>query len=86
MTFTVAWVDSAERELAEVWLTATNRAVVTAAARSIDQRLRTSPESAGEAREGSRRILFSGPLAVTFEPSINDRVVRVLDVWLIEKT
>lgn len=79
-------MDSAERELAEVWLTATNRAVVTAAARSIDQLLKTSPESAGEAREGSRRILFSGPLAVTFEPSINDRVVRVLDVWLIEKT
>jgi hypothetical protein len=85
VTFTVVWLDSAASELAEAWLTANNRAVVTAAARNIDQRLRTSPESAGEAREGSRRILFSGPLAVTFEPSINDRVVRVLDVWLIEK-
>jgi hypothetical protein len=86
MTFTVVWLDSAASELAVAWLTAKDRAVVTAAARNIDQRLRDSPESAGEAREGIRRILFAGPLAVTFEVSINDRLVRVLDVWLIEKT
>ena len=86
MTFTVVWLDSAASELADAWLTAKDRAVVTAAARNIDQRLKDSPESAGEAREEIRRILFAGPLAVTFEVSINDRLVRVLDVWLIEKT
>ncbi len=85
MTFTVVWLESAAGELAEAWLMAKDRVLVTAAARDIDQRLRVHPESAGESREGVRRILIAGPLAVTFEISIEDRLVRVLDVWLIEK-
>ena len=86
MTFTVVWLESAAGELAEAWCMAKDRALVTAAARDIDQRLRVHSESAGESREGVRRILIAGPLAVTFEISIEDRLVRVLDVWLIEKT
>lgn len=86
MTFTVVWLESAAGELAEAWFMTKDRALVTAAARDIDQRLRVHPESAGESRQGLRRILIAGPLAVTFEMSIEDRLVRVLDVWLIEKT
>jgi hypothetical protein len=81
--FTVVWVESAAGELAKVWLSSPDRAVVTAAARDIDQRLRAQPESAGESRQGSRRILIAGPLAVTFEVAMDDRLVKVLDVWRI---
>jgi hypothetical protein len=81
------WLESAAGELAEAWFAAKDRAVVTAAARDdIDQLLRARPESTGESREGVRRIVIAGPLAVTFEILIEDRLVRVLDVWLIDKT
>lgn len=86
MTFTAVWLESAASELAEAWFMAKDRALVTAASRDIDQRLRAHPESAGESRQGLRRILIAGPLAVIFEISIEDRLVRVLNVWLIEKT
>jgi hypothetical protein len=86
VTLTVVWLESAAGELAEAWFAAKDRAVVTAAARDIDQLLRARPESTGESREGVRRIVIAGPLAVTFEILIEDRLVRVLDVWLIDKT
>jgi len=86
VTFTVVWLESAASELAEAWFMAKDRALVTAASRDIEQRLRAHPESAGESRQGLRRILIAGPLAVMFEISVEDRLVRVLSVWLIEKT
>ena len=67
MTFTVVWVDSAAGELAEIWLSAVDRPLITAAARDIDQQLRAQPDAVGESRDGSRRILIAGPLAVSYE-------------------
>lgn len=84
MTFTVVWVDSAAGELAEIWLSVVDRPLITAAARDIDHRLRVQPDAVGESREGSRRILIAGPLAVSYEIRLDDRIVRVLDVWLID--
>ena len=55
------WLESAASELAEAWLMAKDRALVTAASRDIYQRLRAHPESAGESRQGLRRILIAGP-------------------------
>lgn len=85
MTFTVVWLDSGAGELAEIWLSAIDRPLITAAARDIDHRLRVQPDAVGESREGSRRILIAGPLAVTYEIRSEDRLVRVLDVWRIDK-
>lgn len=84
MTFTVVWVVSGADELAEIWLSAGDRPLITAAARDIDHRLRIQPDAVGESRDGSRRILIAGPLAVTYEISLDDRIVRVLDVWRID--
>lgn len=84
MTFTVVWLDSGAGELAEIWLSAIDRPLITAAARDIDHRLRVQPDAVGESRDGSRRILIAGPLAVTYEIRPEDRIVRVLNVWRID--
>jgi len=84
VTLTVVWVDSAAGELAEIWLSAVDRPLITAAARDIDQQLRAQPDAVGESRDGSRRILIAGPLAVSYEIRLDDRIVRVLDVWRID--
>jgi len=83
VTLTVVWVDSAAGELSEIWLSAVDRPLITAAARDIDQQLRVQPDAVGESRDGSRRILIAGPLAVSYEIRLDDRIVRVLDVWRI---
>jgi len=85
VTFTVVWVESGAGELAEIWLSAVDRPLITAAARDIDHRLRVQPDAVGESRDGSRRILIAGPLAVTYGIRLDDRLVRVLDVWRIDK-
>jgi len=53
VTFTVVWVDSAAGELAEIWLSAVDRPLVTAAARGIDQQLRAQPDAVGESRDAA---------------------------------
>jgi hypothetical protein len=47
MRFTVTWHPSAERELAENWLKATDRRAVADAANTIDQLLASDPLNHG---------------------------------------
>lgn len=84
MKFTVLWSPSVEEELAEIWLSATDRSAVTNAADEIDQRLRSDPEHEGESRDRGRRILLLPPLGVTYELFSEDRTVRVLHVRRFE--
>ncbi|MCI0363492.1 MAG: hypothetical protein L0219_06385 [Phycisphaerales bacterium] len=81
MDWTVAWLPDAESELAELWLTATDRERVTIAADQIDMQLRRYPEDAGESRASGRRILIVPPLAVTYRVLADDRLVQVVNVW-----
>jgi mRNA-degrading endonuclease RelE of RelBE toxin-antitoxin system len=85
MRWTVVYHRRAEDELARIWLFPTIRQAVTDAAAQVDQILRDSPLEAGESRASGRRILLVPPLGVKFEVSEPDRIVRVLDVWHIEK-
>lgn len=81
MKFTVLWVPSAERDLADLWNNAPDRAAVTAAADTIDSLLARDPLSQGEAREGARRLLFVEPLAIYYDVDPGDRLVTVHAVW-----
>ena len=81
MRYTVVWKESAENQLANIWLNATHRDAVTNVARQIDVRLRYRPQFQGESRAKRRRILLVSPLGVKFEVDENDRIVRVLTVW-----
>ena len=83
MSFTIVWRPIAETQLAEIWLAATDRAAVTAAANEIETALRSSPESVGESRDERTRVAVVPPIAVHFEVRDADRLVLVLTVHSI---
>jgi plasmid stabilization system protein ParE len=81
MIYTVVWKPRQKRHLAELWLSAPDRAAVTSAADEIDRRLRKSPLDEGESREGSFRLLLVSPLGVKYRVLEEDRVVEIVRVW-----
>jgi plasmid stabilization system protein ParE len=80
MRFAVTWHPSAEQELAEIWLQASDQGAISTAANAIDQLLAVNPAMQGEEFYGDR-LLVVLPLAVTFTTSEPDRTVRILQVW-----
>jgi plasmid stabilization system protein ParE len=80
MRFIVTWHPSAESELADIWMRATDRSRVAQAANSIDQLLSSDPLSQGEDFYGDRLIVVL-PLAVTYTIEESDRKVQILQVW-----
>jgi hypothetical protein len=81
MIFTVVWILTAEGRLARIWNTAPHRNAVAQAADQIDALLKRDPLGVGESRFGSVRVLHVPPLAVHYDVSEMDRLVRVLRVW-----
>ena len=80
MKYTVTWKPSAKGRLADIWLSAEDRAAIASAADRIDRLLASDPMDAGESRSGNDRILIASPLAVVFEVSELDCRVDVLAV------
>lgn len=74
------WHDGALDELADIWVAATpeERDKIEAAVKQMNDLLRRSPGDAGESRAGNQRVVFQGPLVVTF--STGGPVARVLHV------
>jgi hypothetical protein len=83
MSYTVVWKGPAKARLAEIWMTATDRAAVTRAADEIDARLRHAPLNTGESREAEHRIAFVRPLLVEYTVSEADRLVSIAHVRLM---
>jgi hypothetical protein len=84
---TVVWEETALDELASIWLLASSdeREQITAAAAQIDSRLRFNPAFQGESRPNERRVLYTPPLGVTFRVKDDDRLVNLLQVWVIRR-
>lgn len=80
MKFTVVWKPAAERQLADIWLEATDRNSVTAATEALESALSTRPDDVGESRPLDCRIAFVAPLALTFRVTVADRLVEVVSV------
>ncbi len=83
MKYTVLWTPTAEQDLAAVWLNAVDRDAVNSAANTIDAMLHRDPDTRGESRAGTVRILFVPPLGVDFDVQADDRIVYVLSAWHI---
>ncbi len=79
LRYTVVWNPTALKELAEIWLRAVNRDGVSLDADTIDRHLADDAEIKGLRVEPDRLMLLS-TLAVTFNVSEDDRLVRVLHV------
>jgi hypothetical protein len=78
--YTEVWNQSAQFELAELWLIAVDRSAVTSATHEIDQMLSADASTKGsELSEGLRSLIVS-PLKVIFAASDDDRIVEVLRV------
>lgn len=80
MKYTVTWKPTTKDQLAEIWMTAPDRAAVSSAANAIDRLLRDDAENEGEGRGGISRMLIVEPLIVVFDVHELDRRVEVLSV------
>ena len=77
---TVVWVESAEQELASIWMAMPNRNKIALATHEIDQALKRDAIGEGiELCEGLYAIQ-RGPLRAIFEFSPDDEIVRVVKV------
>ncbi|MBW3599533.1 MAG: hypothetical protein KY475_19950 [Planctomycetes bacterium] len=81
MKYTVTWSPRAQLRLADIWLKATDRAAIAAAANRIDAELGRGPFGVGDARRGGARFLSVPPLCVLFDVSPDDMRVEVWAVW-----
>jgi plasmid stabilization system protein ParE len=79
--YTVVWTPTAEQDLAAIWLAAPDRDAVNSAANTIDAMLGRDPETRGEPRTGTLRVLFVPPLGIDFDVKADDRMVYVLAAW-----
>jgi hypothetical protein len=78
--YTVIWKLGAQNHLAQLWIEAPDREVVTAAANQIDNELAEDPDLKGSPlREGLRSFDIS-PLRVLYEVNEMDRIVDVYSV------
>lgn len=78
--YTVVWVQSAEKELTEIWLNALDRKAVSTASDAIDQILAIDATDRGVELSEGLLALFSPPLKVIFSTREQDRLVEVLRV------
>jgi len=79
MTFTVVWEETAAGVLAELWMQATDRQAAADSANRMDRELRNDPHRKG-IQHGPFQAYYDDPLAVLYAVSVDDRMVRVLQV------
>ncbi len=78
--YTVVWPVGARDELVDLWIAASDRDAITAAANSIDLELSEDATEKGIELSEGLRALFAPPLRVLFAAREGDRVVEVLRV------
>jgi hypothetical protein len=79
--FTVTWSETAEQQLAAIWIAAADRAAITRASHEIDVTLRVDADTVGRRHIGTVRRFRHYPLAVLFDVSEPDRLATVIAVW-----
>jgi plasmid stabilization system protein ParE len=79
--YTVVWSPEAERELTDIWSSASDHQGIANAANLLDRDLAHAPTNLGESRPSGLRIAHFLPLGIRFAVSEEDRLVRVLAVW-----
>lgn len=84
MNHRVDWTHGAERQLAAVWLAATDRGAVTAAAAWLDDELALDPLHFGQPLDSSvHRVASFDRLGIEFEVIEDDKRVIVQGVFAI---
>jgi hypothetical protein len=83
--YTVVWAVDAEEKLAAIWANASEREEIGDAANTLDGQLARNPAALGESRPNGQRIAHCLPLGIRFQVIEDDRLVRVLTVWLCRR-
>lgn len=78
--YTVVWLQSARDELAELWLSASDRDSVTQASHLIDQELSRDASSKGSELSEGLRAYYAPPLKAIFTVQEEDRIAEVLRI------
>ncbi len=77
---TVVWIESAEAELATIWLAAGRSEQVTIASYEIDRDLRIDAEKYGTPLSEGLFVIERRPLRAVFEIKAQDNLVRVVSL------
>lgn len=84
MTYAILWTQTAEEDLARLWLEGTDREAIRSAADTLDSLLRSDAHLRGESRYDSLRVLLAAPLGIDFDVDQVSHTVLVLRVWRYE--
>ncbi len=85
MTFSVSWSNEAFDSLIKTAEAASDPDQIISAVRELDRMLVQGPAAVGESRSGGRRIVFSPPIAATYEVLWRLNIVVIVDVWKFDK-
>ena len=95
MRFTVTWTSEADADLAQRWLTlgSEDQRHLSLCVDHIDAALRQNAHQKGAALRGHEPLRVYGappffgqpPVGVVYEVSAEDRLVRVLELWILEE-
>jgi plasmid stabilization system protein ParE len=80
MRCTVVWLEDAQSDLAEIWLSEVDRNAVNLATSAIDQDLAVDPQEKGVDVSEGIRAYFAPPLRILYLVREQDRIVEVLRV------
>jgi hypothetical protein len=80
MNYSVDWTDEADKQLADIWINASDRDDVTAAANRVEFLWRRDPLGQGESRAGDDRLMFEEPLSVYYRVDPVNHMVWVISV------
>jgi hypothetical protein len=81
MKYRVEWLESAEEELAAVWLRSAYRRELTLSSATLDRMLEYDAHEIGESREPGIRFINLWPIGINFSADEATRVVKVVHVW-----
>jgi hypothetical protein len=82
MRFTVVWTKNASDAVAELWLLARNRKLVTEQVHALDRQLSTNAHLCGSASREGIRIISIDSLYVTYTVDMQDCLVEVVGLGL----
>ena len=96
MRFTVTWDDEVQTELVERWLSSSpgERSHLSWCANHVDAALRENAHQKGAVLKGSEPLRFYSapvlpgrpPIGVVYQVFLDDRLVKVLELWVLSES
>jgi hypothetical protein len=84
MSYQVLWLEEAEEELAQLWVTRETAELARIVNQMIEL-LERDPLEAGESRSGDERILIESPYGIRFVVDPQSHLVTATTIWSVRK-